>query len=156
MKKVLAGLIIALSFNAFLAAATQPLDQEGKKRLIKIAVEASQDTYSPYSNYPVGAAVLTSDGHIFKGTNVENASYGLTCCAERVAIFRAVAAGYKDLVAIAVVTKDGGSPCGTCRQVINEFNSKMPVYIGNTKGDFLRETSLDVLLPDAFGPQNLQ
>jgi cytidine deaminase len=137
-------------------AKEQVIDQKTKEKLIQIACEASHKTYSPYSHYPVGAAVLTSTGLIFKGTNVENASYGLTCCADRIAIFKAISEGHKDLIAIAIVTKDGGLPCGACRQVINEFNSKMMVIIGDTNGNILKETTIDQLLPDAFGPKNLK
>lgn len=136
--------------------AQEVLNQETKKMLIHLACEASQKAYAPYSNYLVGAALLTKDGQIFQGCNIENASYGLGCCSERTAIFKAVSEGMTDFIAIAVVTKDGGSPCGACRQVMNEFNPHLIVLIGDTKGNLLKETTLDHLLPEAFGPHNLE
>lgn len=92
-----------------------------ERALIEAARRARLHAYAPYSNYAVGAAVRTSDGRIFTGCNVENASYGLTVCAERVAVFSAVAAGAREVVAVAVCTPDGGTPCGACRQVLMEF-----------------------------------
>jgi cytidine deaminase len=91
------------------------------ENLIQKAVEASKESYNPYSKYRVGAALLTKDEKIISGTNIENSSYGLIMCAERVAIFKAVSEGYKDFKAIAVYTKDGGFPCGACLQVMAEF-----------------------------------
>ncbi|MCS6918144.1 MAG: cytidine deaminase [Fimbriimonadales bacterium] len=93
------------------------MDQE----LIQAAREARRQAYAPYSNYAVGAAVRTDDGRIFTGCNVENASYGLSLCAERVALCSAIAAGARTIVAVAVCTEDGGTPCGACRQTLLEF-----------------------------------
>ena len=93
--------------------------------LIAKAVEVRRKAHAPYSKYLVGAALLAKDGRVFVGCNVENASYGLTCCAERNAVFAAVAAGAKKFVAVAVVTANGGSPCGACRQVLREFGPKL-------------------------------
>lgn len=132
------------------------MDEKTKKQLIQYAVEASQKAYAPYSHYFVGAALLTKEGDIFQGCNVENASYGLACCAERVTIFKAVSEGKKDFIALAVVTRDGGFPCGACRQVLNEFNPNLIILIGDQMGRLMGETSLSALLPDAFGSQNLQ
>ena len=128
--------------------------QSSVKKLVEIAHAARDQAYAPYSNYPVGAALLTGDGEIFTGCNIENAVYPATCCAERVAIFKAVSEGRRDFLAIAVVTEDGGSPCGICRQVMREFAPEMAVFIANAEG-IVRETSVAELLPDSFGPENL-
>lgn len=120
------------------------------KRLINQATKARNRAYSPYSKYKVGAAVLTKGGNIYTGCNVENATFGLTCCAERVAIFKAVSEGEKDIKAIAVVT--GGklaSSCGACRQVIAEFGKDVKIITANVKGD-KKITTISKLLPDAF------
>lgn len=93
------------------------------EQLIQEAIEASKNTYSPFSHYSVGAALLTVEGLVFHGTNIENDSYGLTICAERSAIFSAVSNGYRHFNEMAVVTKDGGTSCGACRQVIIQFAS---------------------------------
>ena len=124
--------------------------------LINQAQSAYQQAYVPYSHYPVGSAVLFSSGKIYSGCNVENASYGLTVCAERNAIFQAVAQGERDLkgIAIAVPTEGFPSPCGACRQVIREFAADCPVVLINGTGQ-TRLTSLKKLLPDSFGPDFL-
>lgn len=124
-------------------------------KLVAAAVAAREQAYAPYSRYPVGAAVLMGDGRMFTGCNVENASYGLTVCAERIAVFRAIAEGAPPVVtAVAVATEDGGSPCGACRQVLSEFVPKdsapVPVYLVNREGEIIRETTLAELLPLAF------
>jgi len=126
------------------------LTEEIKSQLLKDAVAATKHTYSSYSNYPVGAALLTNTGEVICGTNIENASFGLTVCAERVAIFKAVSEGYKDFVAIAVVTKDASPPCGACRQVINEFNPNITVLAGDLEGNLVREYHQTELLPNSF------
>jgi len=123
--------------------------------LIKHAQEARLRAYAPYSNYQVGAAILTDEGEIIEGCNVENASYGLVNCAERSAVFSAVSQGKRNFKAIAVVTRDGGAPCGGCRQVLNEFNPQMVVLIADEHGTLHQETTLEELLPNAFGPHNL-
>ena len=120
------------------------------QQLVAAAHSAREQAYAPYSNYAVGAAVLTENGEIIPGCNVENASYGGTICAERVALTSAIAQGKRHLRAIAVVTVDGGSPCGLCRQVMVELGAEMDVYIGDTAGNF-RSTTARALLPDAFG-----
>lgn len=124
--------------------------------LIEKALSVRQNSYSPYSNYKVGAAIKTKNGKIFVGTNVENASYGMTICAERSAVFAAISCGEKNLDSIAIVTKDGGSPCGSCRQVLNEFNPSMVVILINEKGEVRKQCKLSDLLVDAFGPKNLK
>jgi cytidine deaminase len=127
-----------------------------QKRLEKQARAAAKQSYSPYSNFPVGAAVLTGSGKIFTGTNVENASFGLCNCAERTAIFSAVAAGENAVRCVVVYTPTQSvtTPCGACRQVINEFGPEARVISICDSSDRI-ETSLSALLPGAFGPQNL-
>ena len=123
-------------------------------RLIAAATAARQMAYAPYSGFAVGAALLAADGQVTTGCNVENASYGLGVCAERNAIFHAVADGVRDFVAVAVVTENGVTPCGACRQVLAEFNPDMVVIVGDTAGN-RRVYTLRQLLPDAFGPSDL-
>ncbi len=130
------------------------MNQEQERALIARAVQAREQAYAPYSGYAVGAAVLTEDGHIFTGCNVENAVYPLGLCAERVAIFKAVSEGYRTFQAIAVVTSNGGSPCGSCRQVMHEFAPHMEVFIADEEGH-VRRTTVDALLPDSFGADDL-
>ena len=123
-----------------------------KNSLIQEAIDARKQAYTPYSEFKVGAAVLTADGHVFRGCNIENASYGLTNCAERTAIFKAVSEGEPKIEAIAIVADTDGpvSPCGACRQVIAEFSDdQTKVYLANLKGDVL-ETSIADLLPGFF------
>ncbi|MCW0202510.1 MAG: cytidine deaminase [Rhodanobacter thiooxydans] len=122
--------------------------------LLALARSAREQAYAPYSNFPVGAALLTRDGRRFSGCNVENASYGLCNCAERTALFNAIAAGCRpgDFAAIAVVadTDDPVSPCGACRQVMAELcGDAMPVVLANLNGD-TRQTSVAALLPGSF------
>ena len=126
-----------------------------RQNLIQAAVEVHERAYAPYSHYPVSAALLTKAGNIHTGVNVENAVYPLTMCAERVAVFRAVAAGEREFEAIAVVTQNGGSPCGSCRQVLAEFGADTHVLIADTEGNLLRETTVAELLPDAFSSRDL-
>lgn len=120
--------------------------------LIQAATKARENSYAPYSKFAVGAAVQTSAGEIFGGCNIENASYGLSMCAERNAIFNAVSAGHQDLVAIAVIGQTDGpiSPCGACRQVISEFLlQRAPVYLTNLAGNTVT-TTVAAILPGAF------
>ena len=119
------------------------------------AQQARQLAYAPYSNYQVGAALLTRRGDIFSGANVENAAYPTSMCAERVAIYKAVSEGQRQFVAIAVVTENGGSPCGSCRQVLAEFGLDTIVLIADAAGNLLQETTVADLLPGAFGPADL-
>ena len=123
--------------------------------LAKIALHARESAYAPYSGFQVGAALLAKNGAVFTGSNVENASYSLTICAERAAVFKAVSDGASAFEAIAVCAPGGCSPCGACRQVLSEFNPALKCYLINEKGTITRETTLDKLLPDAFGPENL-
>ena len=129
----------------------------GDEDLIRVAALARQRAYAPYSNYRVGAAVRTKRNKIYSGANVENASYGLTVCAERCAVWNAIAAGEtKDYDAIAIVIDDDQlpTPCGACRQVIAEFAPNVRVVLATT-GGLRKATSLDVLFPDPFLPENL-
>ena len=123
-------------------------------QLYETAKAASRSSYSPYSTFPVGAAALTSDGSVYCGANVENASYGLTICAERVAVCTAVSAGKKDIVAIAVYGgKNGVAPCGACRQFLAEFGSDiMVVYM---RDEELVTQPIYALLPDSFSKEEL-
>jgi cytidine deaminase len=126
-----------------------------KQSLIDLANEARRRAYVPYSNYPVGAALRTKSGRLFTGVNIENAAFPQTMCAERVAIFKAVSEGETDFEVMAVVTNNGGSPCGGCRQVMAEFGLEMIVLFGNGKGELTHETTVNELLPGAFTPKQL-
>lgn len=125
-------------------------------KLVKAGAQARKSAYAPYSKFNVGAAVLTDDGRIYTGCNVENASYPLTCCAERVAVYKAVSEGARNIIAVAVIVPGGGTPCGGCRQVLNEFNPDMLVLYGDEAGNLTSSSKLTTLLPDAFGPHNLK
>ncbi len=125
------------------------------QELIILANEARKNAYAKYSNYPVGAALLGKSGKIYTGVNVENAVYPLTICAERVAIFKAVSEGEREFEAIAIVTDNGGSPCGSCRQVLAEFGMDIKIYIANGEEKLLEETTVKELLPRAFGAEDL-
>lgn len=131
------------------------LTNELRETLIMRAIAARKGAYAPYSQYAVGAALLTESGQIFDGVNIENAVYPLTICAERVAIFKAVSQGEKSFKAIAVVTKNGGTPCGSCRQVMAEFGLDTLVLIAKSDGTLIREQTVAELLPGAFGPADL-
>lgn len=126
-----------------------------RETLIRRAIEAREMAYAPYSYYAVGAALLTESGRIFTGVNVENAAYPASICAERVAVFKAVSEGERRFEAIAIVTANGGMPCGSCRQVLAEFGLETRVLIADDRGTLLREMELADLLPESFGPQNL-
>ncbi len=131
------------------------LEQEQKIDLVRIASQVRKWAYTPYSNYQVGAALLTDSGRIYDGVNIENVAFPVTICAERNAIFKAVSNGERKFQAIAVVTKDGGTPCGSCRQVMVEFSPEMLVIIADDKGKITAEKKLSDLLPGAFGADSL-
>ena len=131
------------------------IDIDMKDRLIQQALAARNWSYSPYSHYAVGAALLTRSGKVYDGVNVENAAFPTTICAERVAVFKAVSEGERDFTAIAVVTENGGSPCGSCRQVLAEFGLDTLVIIADGTGSLIAEYPLRTLLPDAFTPDKL-
>lgn len=111
--------------------------------------------HAPYSNYTVGAAVLTSYGEMIGGCNVESSSYGLTCCAERVALYRAVAAGHSSFKALAVATENGGSLCGACRQVVWDLCGDIPIFITDNQNNVDKTSTLQ-LLPEAFDQSKLK
>jgi cytidine deaminase len=138
-------------------SSTMSLSPSQIRRLAAAARRAARSSYAPYSEFRVGAAVLTASGKIFSGCNVENASSGLTICAERTAVFTAVAAGQRRLVAVAVYTPTPRptAPCGACRQVIHEFGPTATVLCVCDSSDRI-EISLDQLLPKAFGPKDLR
>lgn len=130
------------------------VNEEQRTALIEAALAIRDRAYVPYSHYPVGAALLMEDGTIVTGVNVENSSYGLTICAERTAVTKAITAGYRKILAVAVATDNAGSPCGACRQVLTEFAGDVPVYLVDATGNG-RDTTLHTLLPDHFGPEHL-
>lgn len=131
------------------------LTNEQKTHLIQAALQARQLAYAPYSNYAVGAALITQSGRIFTGVNIENAAYPTTICAERVAVFKAVSEGEKQFAAIAVATQNGGTPCGSCRQVLAEFGLDTWVMVANERGELLQEGTVSDYLPGAFRPDDL-
>jgi len=135
----------------FLQPTGQIVDLTLQKRLIDAALAARASAHAPYSKFHVGAAVLTPAGEIFPGCNVENASYGLTICAERAAVCTAIAAGHKKINAVAVVTAGGHSPCGACRQVLSEFGPAMEVLLVDADNPSnVQTTTLAELLPRQF------
>lgn len=125
-----------------------------QKELIRIAKKMREKAYAPFSKYTVGASVETEDGSIVGGCNVESASYGLTCCAERVALYNALSQGFSKFKAMAVASENGGFPCGACRQVIWELCGDIPILIIDNENK-IRETSSRTLLPDAFDKDKL-
>ena len=118
--------------------------------LIKEAIIAQKRAEAPYSNYPVGAALLTIDNSVILGCNIESKAYPTTLCAERVAIFSAISQGYKDFFAMALITQDGAFPCGSCRQIIHEYAGNIPIYIAKDLDNYVTQTISD-LLPFPFG-----
>ncbi|MFW5867354.1 MAG: cytidine deaminase [Armatimonadota bacterium] len=132
------------------------LENEGTERLVAAARLARERAFAPYSNFPVGAAVMCADGRVFEGCNIENAAYGLTICAERVALFSAIASGCRQIDAIAIAGPDERplSPCGSCRQVMLELAPDAEVIMAGE--DARRTRMVRDLLPDAFGEADLQ
>jgi cytidine deaminase len=129
-----------------------------KEQLISKAAEAARKAYAPYSNFHVGAALITKSGKIYLGANIENSSYGLTICAERTAAFSAILEGEKEFDAIAIVSdsEDFTPPCGACRQVLSELCGKdLSVIMNNKKGE-IKEMTLEELLPFSFDKENLE
>lgn len=132
------------------------INDKERQSLIELAVEARKKAYAPYSKYRVGAALRTKSGRIYTGVNIENAAYPHTMCAERVAIFKAVSEGETGFEAISVVTNNGGSPCGGCRQVLAEFGLDTVVLIADGDGKLIKEMTVKELLPEAFTPEHLE
>jgi cytidine deaminase len=126
-----------------------------RKELVAKAIEARENAYAPYSNYKVGVALLGKSGRVYTGCNVENAVYPLVTCAERTAVVKAVSEGERKFVALAVATENGGSPCGSCRQVLREFGEDIVVLIADVEGN-TRETKVADLLPDSFSRKDLE
>src|SRR5258708_2305519 len=129
--------------------------QQARRTLVAAAQRARQYAYAPYSNYLVGAALFASTGEIYTGCNVENAAYSSTICAERVALVKAVSEGVRSFEAVAVVTANGGFPCGACRQLLYEFSPLMLVLVGVSDAIIKSERPLAELLPNGFGPQHV-
>ena len=129
-------------------------DRPTAEALVQAALDSRSRAYAPYSRFTVGAALLDKNGTVHTGANVEIASYGLTCCAERNAVFAAVARGARQFVAMAVASGPGASMCGACRQVLREFATDLVVHLADGKGTF-RTTTLAALLPGSFGPEHL-
>lgn len=127
----------------------------GYAELIQAALQARKKAYAPYSGYTVGAALLTASGSVFEGVNIENAAYPTSICAERVAVFKAVSEGERKFTAIAVATENGGTPCGSCRQVLAEFGLETVVLIVDARGKIVQQASVGELLPGAFLPGDL-
>lgn len=132
------------------------LDKKEKQELIEAALAVRQLAYTPYSNYQVGAALLTRTGKVFRGVNVENAAYPDTICAERSAVVSAVSAGEREFKAIAVATRNGGTPCGSCRQVLSEFGLDIEVLLVDEGGNLVQHSTVQDLLPGAFQPKDLK
>ena len=126
-----------------------------REQLVQRAMEARELSYAPYSHYAVGAALLSVSGRTFLGSNVENAVYPLSTCAERAAVVKAASEGERSFLALAVVTENGGSPCGSCRQILREFGEDIIILIADRTGAF-RETTLSELLPDSFSAADLE
>ena len=142
---------------------SENLTADSIRELIKAAIEARRKSYSPYSHYQVGAALLTADGQIVTGCNIENAAYGPSNCAERTAFFKAVSEGMREFTAIAIVGRPEGEeltqyayPCGVCRQVMREFcePERFRIIVAKSEEDY-RVMTLAALLPESFGPENL-
>ena len=129
---------------------------EADRVLLQAALDAQEQAYCPFSKYPVGSAVRTVEGKIFTGCNVESASFSLTCCAERVAVFKAVSEGYRSIEACSIVTVEGkpAPPCGACRQVLFEFGGDLRIVLGNPAGE-VRILSLGQLLPEGFTAEQI-
>ncbi len=134
---------------------TDFLVDDTAQTLIRDAIDATRHAYIPYSHYPVGAALRARDGRIYAGCNIENASYPVTICAERVALVKAVSEGQRQFDAIAVVTSNGGSPCGMCRQMLYEFAPDLRVILARLDGTVVYEGILSEMLPRGFGPDSL-
>jgi len=131
------------------------MEEWSRDELVEQALQARERAYAPYSSYKVGAALLGESGRVYTGCNVENAVYPLCICAERTAIVKAISEGERSFVALAVATENGGSPCGSCRQVLREFGSEILVLIADVEGSY-REATIAELLPDSFSAQDLE
>lgn len=126
-----------------------------KQALVEQAIAASKQAYAPYSSYPVGAALESASGVIYSGCNVENAAFPATICAERTALVKAVSEGAREFTRLVVVTRNAGSPCGICRQMLYEFAPDLHVILADFDGNIHQEAKLSDLLPLGFGPSKL-
>ena len=133
-----------------------PLSDQEIHALIEKADAARKNAYAPYSKYLVGAALRTKSGRVYTGVNIENAAYTNGICAERVAVFKAVSDGEREFDVLALVTDNGGSPCGACRQVLAEFGLDTLVVIADASGQVLKTLTAAELLPGAFQPSDLK
>jgi len=124
-------------------------------KVVELAIKMCEKAHAPFSNYKVGSSVEIITGEIIGGCNVESSSYGLTCCAERIALFKAITEGYSEFKSIAVATKNAGMPCGACRQIIWELCGDIPIYICNMNG-WIKTIFSSELLPDAFDKKDLK
>jgi cytidine deaminase len=131
------------------------ITKQQRDKIVSEALEVRKKAYAPYSKYAVGAALLTQEGNIYRGVNVENAAYPTSMCAERAAVFSAVAGGERSITAIAVASANGGAPCGACRQVLSEFGLDTLVLVVDEQGQVVIEKTVAELLPDAFTPADL-
>ena len=131
------------------------MSQINDRQLVRAALEGGKNAYIPYSNYRVGAALLSASGEVFSGCNVENAGYSPTICAERTAMVKAISEGHQQFSCIAVVSRGAGSPCGVCRQFMFEFAPDMQVILADLDGQVRMVTTAAELLPHGFGPANL-
>lgn len=153
------GAVEVIFPHAFSAVAADAVKDEWKQELINIAKDAASKSYSPYSKYPVGACVLCDDGFCYRGCNVENASYGLTCCAERVALFNCIGQRQNKEdkpVVMTVVSRRGAAPCGACLQVMSEFNTDMMIILADEKGKYIEEFYLLDVMPKQFNNKDLK
>jgi cytidine deaminase len=132
------------------------IPESQETELVGRALRARARAYAPYSGYAVGSALLAESGAVYEGVNVENAAYPAGICAERTAVFKAVSEGERSFRALAVATENGGSPCGSCRQVLSEFGLGMIVLIADARGNIVRRTTVAELLPNSFGPADLR
>lgn len=157
MKKQLLTLCLLIGSLCFMSTslASQELSEK-EIELLENAHQARKNAYAPYSQYFVGSSLSTKEGKTFSGHNIENASYGLSMCAERTAIFNAITHGHQDIDTMVVVTKDGGMPCGACRQVMSEFNPNMQIIVANEDNTQISKVTLSDILPSSFGPDNLE
>lgn len=123
--------------------------------LLDRAIAAAQHAYIPYSHFAVGAAIRATDGTVYTGCNIENASFPVTICGERTALFKAVSEGRRSFDVVVIVSPVGAAPCGMCRQALNEFAPHLRVVLADLEGHVKMDTRLDILLPGSFGPDDL-
>ncbi|MFN8378900.1 MAG: cytidine deaminase [Anaerolineae bacterium] len=129
--------------------------EPGLPALIHAATKAAERAYVPYSHYKVGAALVAADGTVYTGCNIENASFPATICAERTALVKAVSEGHREFKQLVVVTRDGGAPCGICRQMLFEFAPELPVILVRLDGEIVAQSQLNELLRYGFGPSSV-